>query len=304
MKFSIYQASRKGARRSNQDRVGHSYTRDTLMLVVADGMGGHLNGEVAAQIAVQYLSEAFKREAAPRLTDPPGFLRRGMESAHFAIGDYARSRSLPESPRTTCVACVVQDNVAYWAHAGDSRLYHIRDGAIQARTRDHSRVQALIDQGRIREEAAAVHPERNKIWNCLGGTHLPQVEISRRTPLYAGDTILLCSDGLWGPLSPRIICSALIRHELMTALPVLMAEAELRAGRECDNLSAVAVSWADNYAETQAGGISTQLLDRNHVSENVEELVKQDAEHTFLTDAEAERSIAEIRAAIRRQTQK
>ena len=304
MKFSIYQASRKGARRSNQDRVGHSYTRDALLLVVADGMGGHLNGEVAAQIAVQYLSEAFRREAVPQLADPQAFLRKGMENAHLAIGDYARSRSLPESPRTTCVACVVQDNVAYWAHAGDSRLYHIRDGAIHARTRDHSRVQALIDQGRIREEAAAAHPERNKIWNCLGGTHLPQVELSRRTPLYAGDTILLCSDGLWGPLSPRIICSALIRHELTKALPVLMAEAELRAGRECDNLSAVAISWADNYAEPQAGGISTQLLDRNHVSENVEGLVKQDAEHTFLTDDEAERSIAEIRAAIRRQTPK
>ena len=253
MKFSIYQASPKGARRSNQDRVGHSYTRDALLLVIADGMGGHLNGEVAAQITVQYLSESFRRDAVPRLADPAGFLRKGMENAHLAIEDYARTRSLPESPRTTCVACVIQDNVAFWAHAGGSRLYHVREGVIQARTRDHSRVQALIDQGRIREEAAAAHPERNKIWNCLGGTHLPQVEVSRRTSLYAGDTILLCSDGLWGPLSPRIICSALIRHERMTALPVLMAEAELLAGRECGNLSAVAIFWTDNYAEPQAG---------------------------------------------------
>ena len=168
MKFSIFQASSKGARRSNQDRVGHSYTRDALLLVIADGMGGHLNGEVAAQIAVQYLSESFRREAVPRLSDPAGFLRKGMENAHLAIEDYARTRSLPESPCTTCVACVIQDNVAFWAHAGDSRLYHVREGVIQARTRDHSRVQALIDQGRIREEAAAAHPERNKIWTVSG----------------------------------------------------------------------------------------------------------------------------------------
>lgn len=246
MKFAVYQDSRQGGRRSNQDRMGHCYTRDALLLVLADGMGGHLNGEIAAQIAVRHLSETFQREAAPRLDDPFLFLQLGFERAHGAILDYARARSLPEAPRTTCVACVVQDHVAHWAHAGDSRLYHVRDGRIQAQTRDHSRVQMLVDQGRIREEAVAVHPDRNKIWNCLGGMNPPRVELSRKTPLHAGDILLLCSDGLWGPLTPRIISAALSGEAIMKSVPALLSEAEARAGRGSDNLSAVAVSWGDD----------------------------------------------------------
>ena len=102
-------------------------------MVVADGMGGHLHGEVAAQIAVQYITEAFQREAQPQLKDPFLFLSGGLGNAHHAILDYAADRVLPEAPRTTCVACVVQDTVAYWAHAGDSRLYAFRGGRIMAR---------------------------------------------------------------------------------------------------------------------------------------------------------------------------
>ena len=155
MRFSIFQESRKGGRQANQDRTSYAYTRDALLMVVADGMGGHLHGEVASQIAVQFLTEAFQREAKPKLADPLGFLQKSITDAHFALGDYAEARGLIESPRTTCVACVVQDSTAFWAHAGDSRLYHIREGRIQAQTRDHSRVQMLVDQGRVREEAVA-----------------------------------------------------------------------------------------------------------------------------------------------------
>ena len=132
MKFTIYQESRVGKRRNNQDRLAHCYSREALLMVVADGMGGHLHGEVAAQIAVQYLTEAFQREAKPRLADPFMFLAGGLQNAHQAVQDYALAKHLPEpeSPRTTCVACVVQDSIAYWAHAGDSRLYVLRDGRV------------------------------------------------------------------------------------------------------------------------------------------------------------------------------
>jgi len=146
MRFSIFQESRKGGREANQDRTGYAYTRDALLMVIADGMGGHLHGEVASQIAAQLLTEAFQREAKPKLADPFGFLQKSITDAHFALGDYAKARRLIESPRTTCVACVVQDSTAFWAHVGDSRLYHIREGRIQAQTRDHSRVQMLVDQ--------------------------------------------------------------------------------------------------------------------------------------------------------------
>src|SRR5947207_15200413 len=152
-------------------------------MVVADGMGGHLHGAVASQIASQLLPEAFQRESKPKLADPSAFLQKSITHAHFALGDYAKARDLIESPRTTCVACVVQDSTAYWAHAGDSRLYHIRQGRIQAQTRDHSRVQMLVDQGRVRAEAVAAHPDRNKIFNCIRATAPPQVALAKATPV-------------------------------------------------------------------------------------------------------------------------
>ena len=154
MKFTIYQESRPGRRPTNEDRIAYSYSRDSLLMVVADGMGGHLHGEVAAQIAVQYITESFQREAHPLLKDPFLFLSGALGNAHHAILDYAADRFLPEAPRTTCVACIVQDSIAYWAHAGDSRLYAIRGGRILAQTRDHSRVQRMIEDGLITAEAA------------------------------------------------------------------------------------------------------------------------------------------------------
>jgi serine/threonine protein phosphatase PrpC len=243
MQFSIYQESRRGARRYNQDRTAYCYSRDALLMLVADGMGGHLHGEVAAQFAMQFITATFRREARPALADPALFLRRAITGAHRAIVEYAAAGRLTEAPCTTCVACVVQDNAACWAHAGDSRLYHIRDGRILAQTKDHSRVQQLIDQGRIREEAFAAHPERNLIFNCLGAHQPPQVDVPEKTRLLAGDTLMLCSDGLWGPLSGKIISSALQKSGIMQAVPELLDEAERRAGRECDNLSVIGVTW-------------------------------------------------------------
>jgi PPM family protein phosphatase len=299
MRFSIFQESRKGGRQANEDRTSYAYTRDALLMVVADGMGGHLHGEVASQIAAQLLTEAFQREAKPKLADPLGFLQKSILDAHLALGDYAKARDLDDSPRTTCVACVVQDATAYWAHAGDSRLYHVRDGRIHAQTRDHSRVQMLVDQGRVREEAVAAHPDRNKIFNCLGATARPQVELSKPTALRADDIVLLCSDGLWGPLLGKIITAVLMKNDLMRAVPELLELAELRAGADCDNLSVVAMSW-EGTQRTLAGEVSTRTLALEGVSTQLGDFSK--ADDSDLTDQEIERAIEEIREAIRKHT--
>jgi len=303
MRFSIFQDSRKGARRNNQDRVGYCYTREALLMVIADGMGGHLHGEVASQIAVQFLTEAFQREAKPNLADPFQFLQKGTTAAHHTLVDYARARGLQESPRTTCVACIVQDSVAYWAHVGDSRLYHVRDGRIHAQTKDHSRVQILVDQGRIREEAVASHPERNKIFNCLGGINPPQVELSRKTLLQQGDTLILCSDGLWGPLSARLVTEALVKNDIMKAMPRLLDDAEQRAGDECDNLSVVAMTWQEGRPGKGAGEVATQTLELDAFTAQLEDFGRSQSDPTDLSDEEIERAIEEIRTAIRKHTQ-
>jgi PPM family protein phosphatase len=298
MKFSIYQESRKGGRKSNQDRVGYSYTRESLLMMLADGMGGHLHGEVASQIAVQFLTEAFQREARPRLSEPSQFLTKAIVNAHRALVDYAKVRQLTDTPRTTCVACVVQEGVACWAHVGDSRLYHVREGRIQAQTRDHSRVQMLVDSGRIREEAVAAHPDRNKIFNCLGAHTPPQVELSHKAVLRTGDTLLICSDGLWGPLSGKIIAGALVASDVVRAVPDLLTQAEQRAGKDADNLSVVAMTWKDSVQVQSPGEVSTQTLELDAVITQVEDFKKED--HSELTDEEIERAIGEIRDAIRK----
>jgi serine/threonine protein phosphatase PrpC len=140
---------------------------------------------------------------------------------------------------------VVQDGIAHWAHVGDSRLYHLREGRIESQTRDHSNVQRLLDTGRISREAASSHPERNRIYSCLGGTVPPKVALSHGARLLAGDTILLCTDGLWGPITSQQICALLTKSDIMLAVPELLDLAEIRAGQDCDNLSAVAMTWTE-----------------------------------------------------------
>jgi len=301
VKFTIYQESRPGKRANNEDRLAHCYSRDALMMVVADGMGGHYYGEIAAQIAVQTLVESFQRSATPSIRDPFLFLQTAMMNAHRAIIDFTENHKLNDSPRTTCVACIVQNNVGYWAHAGDSRLYLMRGGKVLTHTRDHSRMQLLLDQGIINEAQAAVHPERNKVYSCFGGPLPPEIEFSRKTPLEAGDVIFLCTDGVWGPLHGDLIAVALKNDNLMQAIPVLLGQAEIRGGPNADNLSAVAVRWEDNYMEAGSSGssaVSTQTMSRDTVTTRLDAFGRNPNYRTELSEDEIERAIEEIRSTI------
>src|SRR5262249_8010928 len=241
--FTIFQESRKSQRKLNQDRLAYTYSRDTLLLVVADGMGGHAGGEIAAQIAVRLFIERFQQEAKPTLKNPLKFLQDTMLRAHSALGSYANQFSMLETPRTTCVACIVQSNYAYWAHAGDSRLYLFRQGGLIGQTKDHSKVQYLLDQGIIGAHEVPDHPDRNKIFSCLGGLVDPVIDLSRRTPLRNGDILVLCTDGLWAVYPQEEIARALTGTPILKAGPALMREAEARGGPDGDNLSLIVVRW-------------------------------------------------------------
>jgi serine/threonine protein phosphatase PrpC len=300
VKFTIFQESRIGKRKTNQDRLAYCYSRDALLLVLADGMGGHLHGEIAAHIAVQYITQTFQREAQPLLYDPPLFLSHTLMSAHHAILDYALDKTLPEPPRTTVVACVIQDSHAYWAHAGDSRLYLLRDQRIQTQTRDHSRVQLMVDQGLLDVKSAAVHPGRNRVYSCLGGTLTPQIEFSHRTLLHNGDTMVLCTDGAWGPLGNEGIAK-LHGTNLLVSVPKLLSRAEELAGSNCDNLSILAMTWHNEAPAGLSDVVSTQtmaLTDFTTQMDSFEQLHPSNGAAMDLTDEDIERAIAEINQAI------
>ena len=240
---TIVQANSVGAREMNEDRVAHWTTPEAVLLAVADGLGGHLHGEIAAQIAIDILGGAFQGEARTKLVDPGEFLGRALGAAHTAIVREAEKRRFLENPRTVIAACVVQDGQAFWTHVGDCRFYLLRSGRVVARSRDHTVVQRLVDEGRIREEAAATHPHRNRLLQCLGGYQPPHIERVAAERLAPDDILLLCSDGFWGPLTQPQMMHSLLSRPLPEAVPELVSLAEKSAGVDCDNISVVAMRW-------------------------------------------------------------
>ena len=303
MKFSVFQISRRGGREKNEDRMGYCYTRESGLFVLADGMGGHPEGEVAAQIAMQTVAALFQRQARPVLEDVQEFLSSALLAAHHQILRYASDKGMIDSPRTTLVAAVVQAGSATWIHCGDSRLYMVHGGELLTRTRDHSRVQLLMDQGVINEAQAAVHPDRNKVYSCLGGRQTPEIEFSRKTPLEAGDVLALCTDGLWGVIPGEIQAVALKTENLMKAVPMLLDQADSRGGPSADNLSIVVVRWEDSYVEDGAGAssvVSTQTMSRDTITTTLDAFGRNPQYKTELSDEEIERAINEIRSTIQK----
>lgn len=265
MNFAIYQSSQIGGRQYNQDRVAYAYSNHALLLVLADGMGGHLHGEIAAQLAVQTFMQAFERRAQAPVPEPEEFLREVMSQAHQAIIQYAHDQQLGGNPGTTCVAALLQGGEVCWAHAGDSRLYLVRNGEVTAKTHDHSMVQQWADWGIITVEEMKIHPDRNKITNCLGGVEdMFFVESSTTMPLQQGDTLLLCSDGLWSPLAESEIaecCATPSALPLSTIIDNMMNEAAQRAGTGADNITALAARWGDNEPAHEASSPVIAILD-------------------------------------------
>lgn len=305
MKFTIFQNSRQGPRPYNQDRLAYSYSKDALLLVIADGMGGHRHGEVAAQLAVTALTDAFQQLATPSLPNPAKFLIEHIQQVHEMIGQLAEDQEMLEAPRTTIVAAIVQRGMLYCAHAGDSRLYHFRDGHLLYRTEDHSVVQSLYNKGMINKSEMANHPYRHKIYSCLGGDVQPKIELADRQELEEGDTILLCTDGLWGAITDeqikQVLCGASIEENVTRLLDM----AEAISVDKGDNMSAIGLQWGDRlHSElavstiTLPMGFSTTIMNpmtRSSI-EGTTDLNQQDD----LTDDEIEKTIAEIQLALQK----
>ncbi|MGH8756660.1 MAG: PP2C family protein-serine/threonine phosphatase, partial [Burkholderiales bacterium] len=201
------------------------------------------------------------------------------------------------TPRTTCVACIVQDDTAYWAHAGDSRLYFFHGSKLVTRTRDHSKLQHMLDSGSISLEQAVAHPERNKIYNCLGGFTPPDVELSKKTRVRHGDTFLLCSDGLWSPLAEDEILAVISGYPVIQAVQRLMDQADSREGEKSDNISAIGMTWSGDSSVAPNIEVSTQTMPLNTFTTQMSGF-DSGRDAPAVTDEEIEQAIAEIQKTI------
>ena len=307
MRFDVYQVSRKGGRQKNEDRVGYCYTRSAGLFALADGMGGHPEGEVAAQLALQTLSALFQRDAKPTLKDPLRFLHDAVMAGHQRLLRYAVERGLADTPRTTIVACVLQGQAAHWVHCGDSRLYLLRGNQLVARTRDHSYTE-LHDALQQSGQALPADPQRfnrNVLFTCLGSPGKPVVDTAGPLMLQPGDRIMLCSDGLWGSLSDDIIVSTLAARPIADAVPELAEQALRSGGSRSDNVTVLAVEWDAADEASKSPAVSTRTLGDEVFASTIQaSLAGSDAPAEVMDEAEIERSIREINEAIQRSSKK
>jgi serine/threonine protein phosphatase PrpC len=294
MKFSVFQVSRKGGREKNEDRMGYCYTRESGLFVLADGMGGHPEGEVASQLGLQIVSALYQKAARPIVKDVPAFLASALMAAHHQIIRYASEKGMLDTPRTTLVAAIVQGTSATWIHCGDSRLYVVRDGELLTRTRDHS---YLEHNSATTSRLTAMN--RNVLFTCLGSPTKPLFDVTGPITLQQGDKIMLCSDGLWGTLDDSEIVRQLSQQPVSEAVPDLVERALRSGGARSDNVTAIALEWETPDAFESTRGISTDSIHEGVFASTIQagllDLVVDD-----LDDAAIERSIAEINEAIRR----
>lgn len=251
MKYQVAQLSSTGGRAANEDRAGIAERKNAVLLVVADGLGGHTGGELAAQTAVEAMVRSFQGVRQPMLADPFAFLALTMLNAHRAIVARAKAHSPPLEARTTCVACLVQAGYAYWAHVGDSRLYHFRGTRAVKRTEDHSAIEELRRDGIITEDEMASHPRKSYLLRSLGGRSEPRISLGVETALQPGDTVLLCSDGLWEGMPARDIGRFLAMPRLENGVEEMLYATEQRMGEGCDNITVACLRWEDRAAPTR-----------------------------------------------------
>lgn len=239
------QISLLGDRAENQDRVKVIEADGATLLMAIDGMGGHSDGAGAAELAINTIEKAFLEQTHP-VFDPQGFMHLAIGHAHAALVELGAEQSIEARPRATCACCLIQDGAAYWAHVGDSRIYHLRGDKVHERSRDHSHVEVLLYDGVITQEQIASHPMRNYVECCLGGdAELPRMSISCRKELCVGDVMIVCSDGFWSPIDEALLAELGIANGTLPESLKALGELAIRmAAPHSDNTSAAAFSFS------------------------------------------------------------
>ena len=247
MKIEYAKVTALGDRQDNQDRAAVIVAEDAAIMLVFDGMGGHSDGAKAAEIGLNVIKDLFTSSSLP-IFDPQGFLYMAMSRAHDEVVKIGVDLAVDFRPRATCAVCLIQETGSWWGHIGDSRIYQMREGQLMTRSRDHSHVEILIQEGAITEAEALDHPMRNFVECCIGGdAPVPDMSITRKQPLAPGDVLLACSDGLWSGMTDEEIADMATRpaNSLADNLKALSMKALSVNAPYADNTTGTALLWVD-----------------------------------------------------------
>ena len=259
-------------RTHNEDNF--SILSDFGLYIVADGMGGHASGEVASKLAIETIKEFFEMTADdPERTWPykmdkaKGYeenrLITSIKLANLRIFEHAQRDAKQRGMGTTLVTIFTVENGVYCAHVGDSRVYRIRGRKIQQITEDHSLLNDYIKMKHLTAEEIANFPHKNVIVRALGMKETVKVDTRFDTP-QAGDTYLLCSDGLCGPVSDDDILAICVgSSDLKTASRRLIEKANENGGP--DNITAVLARWVSLARARQEAGAPRTLSRRRRL---------------------------------------
>ena len=245
-------AQHQGDRKEQQDRVAivpHSRVKGVALAIVADGMGGHTGGVLAAEQVV-HTARTNLEHFSPSEETTQHLLENSMREAHTMI---KASRFMNEKdPHSTAVMLLIQPGCVSWAHCGDSRMYRFHNDKMVFRTRDHYYVEHLIATGKITPEQAAVHPNRNILLTSLGGREDPRFDFGEARDLAGGDSFMICSDGLWAYFEPEEMGAVINGYSAREASEILITRARERAKGEGDNLSLAIVKLIEVEAKKPA----------------------------------------------------
>lgn len=234
-----------GGRSEQQDRLAILHSQDGLrhLIVVADGMGGLQNGAQAAQTLVDVAADRFSQYHGDA---PHAFLQGICQAAHDAI-NHRYSTAAPV-PGTTALLLYLDKQKAFWAHVGDSRLYHFRKGRLLTHTTDHSLLQLMLDKGLVEAGSADAAAMQNQLYRRLGGEQMPEPDFNA-SEVKNGDLFLLCSDGFWQAVQPNEMVAALKQYSPDRDGPQYLVNLALqRSGGGCDNISLAVSQWSGSAA--------------------------------------------------------
>jgi len=236
MNWEIATAQSRGGRTEQEDALAVLDQRQAkpLVLALADGAGGHADGERASRAAIARIEKEFP--AAP--TDAAAAEAWLAKVIGQANDDVTALGKGADAPRTTLVLAWINGSQALLAHIGDSRLYHFRAGQLAHRSRDDSVVQLLVDMKKVSEPDSLKHPDRNRLLKALGADDLelnPAIAIT----LGAGDGLVLCSDGIWEHAGTAELAAALAQANLEKSATELVRMAVGKGGANADNASVI-----------------------------------------------------------------